>query len=488
MAIIMFTSCATAQPAASPATVVNTPTATLTVYTSTPTPTRPVLTNTPTSTLAAPTPTPTEAPVPIALVEERMVGDLAAELAPLDVVESHIDRALFNAMNPGQRLLVPEGLTYQGYTNLTYEGQLVAVMNVNVPLYRPRPLSDPAINRLEADNLITWEDNEGNLLYHVPMAAANEGLAPVVLVNEKNQLQFGWVDSAGKLDPDSIADYWQAMPAGAVRAVMAKYVPDNTVYATFWDRDSNELEEEGIKVVELPASPTPTPEVVRPEAINIAGLNKVWNDRAGRWEYIDSGNQNVAFWNASANGGKGRIELASGLKSLDLAKDSGLFVGWTPQQAEAATLLELKKGNIAYALPFDPTNSGGIIEERAGYGSFLCFRSLRKGIIVRAPVSGTANRYGLTSGVGMEIGVSPYVFDFIFPKGTNFASVGGTIKAGSQITSLSEVTLPADFGYLGTKYQFILDAQNSVTQKAINTSLNNLLRDESGMLVYVYIK
>jgi hypothetical protein len=85
----------------------------------------------------------------------------------------------------------------------------------------------------------------------------------------------------------------------------------------------------------------------------------------------------------------------------------------------------------------------------------------------------------------MEIGVSPYVFDFIFPKGTSFAGVGGTIKVGSRITSLSEATLPSGFSRLGTAYQFILDIQDNAIQKGINTSLNNLLRDESGMLVYI---
>jgi hypothetical protein len=234
--------------------------------------------------------------------------------------------------------------------------------------------------------------------------------------------------------------------------------------------------------VETPTAPRPT-EVARPEAMNIAGLNKVWNN--GRWEYTDISGQNVAFWDAGANQGKGKIELAPGLTSLDFEKHKGLFVGWTPQQVEAAILAEQKKENVAYALPLDPTVSGGIIEEGTSLASFLCFRNLKKGTSVRALVSGTVNKYGLTSGVGIQIISGSRIFEFIFPKGTSFASVGGTIEAGSRITSLSEATLPSGFGHLGTAYQFILDAQNSATQKGINTSLNNLLRDASGMLVYI---
>jgi len=448
---------------------------------------------TPTIVFETPTPEPTPtielAPTPTAVIEmgvsEMAIGGEETDiLSSFDkIVRGEVNKEAFETSNPGLKLLVAEGAAAQAFVQFQKNGQTLALGNSNLPVFKEGQVKFPPVfNTPDFGFLMGWVDNEGNWLYHIPLQPGVEGKAPVVY-QKGDTLYEGLVDlQTGKIDPATEKAYWQEMPQEAVKAVMAKY--QNAVYVTFWDKDGKQLENERIKVCDLPPEPTPTPEA-RP--LDLPGLNEVWNSQNGRWEYVDVDKQVVAYWDASANGGKGRVELASGMKALDFEKHKGLFVGWDAQQAEAATRKRWEEGKtLAFALPFDPNSSSGLVEINASLKIHLCFRSLQEGTGLNAPFSGNVEKYGSTNGKGFLIILNKDIaLDLAFPKGADFGAVGDFVRVGQQLLKLSRETLPPYFAGFGESYQFVIVGVKPDFSLGYDTTLSNLLRDEKGCLVYI---
>jgi hypothetical protein len=426
--------------------------------------------------------------VPIALVEEQLVAELVAELAPLEMAAARVSKALFDAMNPGRRLLVPEGLTYQGYTRLTYNGQLVAYMNVNVPRYRPEPRNDPAINRLGQDNLITWENNEGELLYHIPMIEAKEELAPVVFA-EGNRLEFGLVDGTGRLDPASINDYWQEMPTGAAKAVMGKYLPDNTVCVTFWDNDGKQLEDKRLRIVTLPSLSTPTPEASKTsEAPSLS-----------EWGLSLDGQKYLTVDTRYGLPAKTVVGIFSSQEYyVNGEKKTGL-IGLDSSVIRVLEERARERGVDIIPLPFDPRGQTVRIEEGTHpYDNklkFVGFKGLAKGMGIMAVMDGDFRYFRVVetpngekvSGIGIDNSQRGTDYHFWVHA---LVIIDSDLKEGDS----KSVTIGDTISKLGDKekacswfpggQQLIIDSADLKQDKLITLDLSRFI-NSSGHLVFI---
>lgn len=228
-------------------------------------PTRPAVTSTPsvqlTATALAPTPAPTPTPLAVLRVVELHIDQLDF-LAPFARSTRPVYQADFQAQNPAALLLTPQGSAEQHGVQFLKDGQTWILGNWNLPMYAENSgnsvhFNDEEFRTPNFQQLMGMEDRDGNLFYHVPLEEGKEGMAPAVFMRG-NELKFGLFDQNGVLVEDSEKDYWQKMPEGAVKAVMAKF--ENAIYVTFYDKDGNQLVDKRIKVCDLPEEVTPTPE------------------------------------------------------------------------------------------------------------------------------------------------------------------------------------------------------------------------------------
>jgi len=225
-----------------------------------PTPTPAPRPTAPVAPTAAPVPTATPVPTPVGAADVRPSGGEPEWLRPFEAEAGSVSVAAFEAANLGLKLLVPEGAAAQAFVQFQKNGQTLALGNFNLPVFKEGQVKFPPVfNTPDFGFLMGWVDNEGNWLYHIPLQPGVEGRAPVVY-QKGDTLYEGLVDlQTGKIDPTTERPYWVVMPLQAVKAVMAKY--QDAIYVTFWDKDGKQLENERIKVCDLPPEPTPTPEV-----------------------------------------------------------------------------------------------------------------------------------------------------------------------------------------------------------------------------------
>jgi len=179
-------------------------------------------------------------------------------LRNLTTIPAEINKSQFERANQGARLLTPTGLDYQGFTYLkSNDGKPVAVINGNMPIY-PDGVAPARFNTPDCVFLMCRQEN-GVDYFHVPMVAGGQ-TAAVFMRGET--LKIGSVNGNGVITSEK--DYWQRMPTGAVKAAMVKF--GNAVYVTFWDINGNQLENQRIKVCDLPAEATAVPTKVPIEA------------------------------------------------------------------------------------------------------------------------------------------------------------------------------------------------------------------------------
>ena len=202
--------------------------------------------------------TPTATPEPLEVIQLTLNPELLALFSPLLPREVPVAKAVVEANNPGVVLLTPEGGPEQRFVQFEMPGTTWVSGNLNLPVYAETSRYQPSFNSPDFPFMMGWVDSDGNWLYHIPLQSAQglEGKAPVVYQRDDRLCQ-GSVDlQTGQIDPGSERDYWQPLPAGATKAVMAKY--GDAVYVTFWDGNGNQIGQR-IKVCDLPAEPTPVP-------------------------------------------------------------------------------------------------------------------------------------------------------------------------------------------------------------------------------------
>lgn len=300
-----------------------------------------------------PPPTATVAPTSTAVIEMKVrevsPGGETDLLKLLEVSREEVDKAQFEAKNPGLKLLVPPDKTTQAFVQFKKDDEVWVMGNFNLPVSEgDQDKLPPVFNTPDFGFLMGRVDSKGNWFYHVPLRPGEEGKAPVVY-QRRGELYSALVDLAtGKIDPQTISPYWRPMPKDAVQAVMAKY--GDAVYVTFWRADGTQIEEARTKVCDLPPEPT----IPKEEILDLPGLERVWNSRNTRWEYVDVDNQIVAYWNAEQK----RIEI---IATILTEKHIGLFRPISLTEAQAAFEASWPKGDspstnaeIKIPLPFDP--------------------------------------------------------------------------------------------------------------------------------------
>ena len=413
-------------------------------------------------------------------IEQGMGGEsLGAIFEGLDLQRLTVNKDNFEAKNPGCLLLVPEtdsGLSLVQNT-LSFpdeKGKTWILANFNLP--KPEPGEPPVFNTENFQNLMGTWGKEG-WFYHVPIVQGEEDQSVAVYWQE-GELNQGFVDQkTGKVIESE--PYWREMPEVAVEAQMVRY--QDAAYVVFTDNKGNLLENERVKVLDLPKKEEPTPEPTK-EILPLPGFKTVWNQENQRWDYIDVDEKPMAYWNNKEK----KIELVEGLTTLEFNKHKGLFVGWDPQGAETATKEQSQGGYLVFALPFDPNLPSGLVEIRDGYKQLLCFKDVPIAVLIRAPFSGKIVKYGLTNAKALNIGLNEKIgLDFSIPKSVDIDEIGNFIEIGHIILRLSKDTLPSRFALLGKSYQFVVAAVKPDISLGYDLNFQNFLRDESGRLVYL---
>jgi hypothetical protein len=227
------------------------------------------------------TPEPTKTPTPVKKVQHLSVeagvgfdfapGQLGHIVEGLKMEKGTVDKMTFDTLSPGCSLLVPEEyvggilVTQNKQNNFSFEdeqGNVWILANFNMP--KPEsPQDPPYFNTPNFVNLMEYRDEDGNRYWRAPFQAAKEGQLLVVYSRDE-QYWEGLVDSqTGQLVAGSEKPYWQIMPKKANEARMVRY--KDAVYVVFLDKNGNLMDEERIKLLDLPKEPQVEQATVVPE-------------------------------------------------------------------------------------------------------------------------------------------------------------------------------------------------------------------------------
>ena len=219
--------------------------------------------------------------------------------------------------------------------------------------YLKNPLIDTLNNRPLSGIVVSERDSDGNLLISI-RTLSGETLENSVLagnwgyfsLNEKNEVtgivwakQDTFKDSQGRIG----------------------YLGDSALATTgagwfdmeqmgYWTKDKKLIASLDPKTGEAKEI-IPIPEF---KGLKLEGFTQKYDPEKKVWTYLDADGRTIAFWDEKGNEGKGRIELAEGIKEIDFKKHQALFTGWAAKEAESVILKAAGEGEIKLPIPFLP--------------------------------------------------------------------------------------------------------------------------------------
>lgn len=209
----------------------------------------------------------------------------------------------------------------------------------------------------------------------------------------------------------------------------------------------------------------------------MAGFEAKYDAATKAWQYVDVDGKVIANWNQEANGGKGKVELAEGVTSLDFRKHEGLFVGWTPAQVEAA-------GSNLVPIPIDISTIPGRIENKRSLKMLLFIEGVPEGTILSSPESGKVVRPG--SNVNSFVYLYGSLnYNIMFPTSSQYVGpASGEVRIGDRLVLLGPNFPPS---YAAGKYIYD-QASIGVTineQTGRDITFADVLKSGNGQLVYI---
>jgi hypothetical protein len=229
------------------------------------------------------------------------------------------------------------------------------------------------------------------------------------------------------------------------------------------------------------------------KGLTLEGFTQKYDLEKKVWTYLDTDGQTIAFWDEKGNEGKGRIELAQGIKGLDFEKHRSLFIGRDIKESEAAFLEAQKNGEVKIPIPFKIENGEVLVKKSLKW--ILAFRNIPPGTVLYMPFGGLIGLGGLGDAKGNiseqyvniwrirdEFGLQviyPLSYEYLGPKG------GGEMTAGSSFLKTNQEVF-SDLGFGVFRGDSIcIGPRGNTLANSIGLTLNNIQKDSLGRLIYL---